>query len=160
MAFVKRLLVLTLVAASCAVPAASAASAPVTPPFIQQLVNKKAGVLAYTPTRVPFRHRYVGYRWDAASGILALRYADRRFPLDGRHTVTFTADRFGGTAARCGDGRLKTLQLDGNKVYWDGRVAWRCVRGSDGRLVKLAAAGPNLPDVAIGRVVASAKRIR
>jgi hypothetical protein len=155
---VKRLLVLAILAAIAAAPSASAA-APVTPPFIQQLVKKKAGALAYTPTRVPFRYRYAGYRWDAAKRILTLRYADRRFPLDGRHTVTFTAARFRGTVAGCGDARLKTLQLDGNKVYWDGRVAWRCVRGTGGRLVKLAASGPNLPDVALGRVVASAKRI-
>jgi hypothetical protein len=51
------------------------------------------------------------------------------------------------------------MQLDGNKVYWDGAVAWRCVRGRDGRNVKLAATGPKLPDTALGIVVASAKRL-
>jgi hypothetical protein len=77
----------------------------------------------------------------------------------GPEPASLTARRFGGTLASCGDGREKTLQMGGNKVYWDGEVAWRCVRGADGRAVKLAASGPNLPDVALGRVVASGKRV-
>jgi hypothetical protein len=138
-------------------PAAAAKSTPVVPPFIQQLTQAKAGVLAYVPTRVPFRYRYVGHRWNGR--VLEIRVADRRFRLDRRHSVAFTAQRFRGTLASCGSGRERTLQMGGNKVYWDGAVAWRCVRGSDGRLVRLAASGPNLPDVALGRVVASGKRV-
>ena len=129
---------------------------PVVPPFIQKLVRAKAGGLAYVPTRVPFRYRYVRYDWKGR--VLTIRIADRRFPLDGRRSLAFTARRFGGTLASCGDGREKTLQMGGNKVYWDGEAAWRCVRGPDGRAVRLAASGPNLPDVALGRVVASGKR--
>jgi hypothetical protein len=136
---------------------AAAKSTPVVPPFIQQLAQAKAGVLAYVPTRVPFRYRYVGYGWNGR--VLEIKVADRRFPLDGRHSVAFTARRFRGTLASCGAGRERTLQMGGNKVYWDGAVAWRCVRGWDGRLVRLAASGPNLPDVALGRVVASAKAV-
>jgi hypothetical protein len=49
--------------------------------------------------------------------------------------------------------------MGGNKVFWDGTVAWRCVAGPGGRLVKIAASGPNLPDVALGRVSASGKRV-
>ena len=73
--------------------------------------------------------------------------------------LRFTAEPFAGTLASCADGKQKTLQLDGNKVYWDNAVAWRCVRGTDGKLVKLTASGPKLPDVALGIVVASGKRI-
>jgi hypothetical protein len=139
-----------------AAPVAAARSTPVVPPFIQQLAQGRAGALAYVPTRVPFGYRYVGYRWSGR--VLEIRVADRRFPLDGRHSLVFTAQRFRGTLASCGSGREKTLQMGGNKVYWDGADAWRCVRGTDGRLVRLAASGPNLPDVALGRVAASGKR--
>jgi hypothetical protein len=152
------LAVLAVLAAVALVPASLSAATPrpVVPPFIQKLVLAKAGGLAFVPTRVPFRYRYVGYGWNGRE--LRIKVADRRFPLDGRHTLAFTARRFGGTLASCGNGREKTLQMGGNKVYWDGKVAWRCVRGRGGRLVKIAAAGPNLPDVALGRVVASGRR--
>jgi hypothetical protein len=150
------LAVLAALAVAALLPASLSAANPVVPPFIQKLVRAKAGGLAYVPTRVPFRYRYVGYGWKGR--VLTIKTADRRFPLDGRHSLAFTARRVGGTLAGCGDGREKTLQMGGNKVYWDGEVAWRCVRGSDGRVVRLAASGPNLPDVALGRVVASGKR--
>jgi hypothetical protein len=152
------LAVLAALAVAALLPASLSAAKPnpVVPPFIQKLVRAKAGDLAYVPTRVPFRYRYVGYGWKGR--VLTIKIADRRFPLDGRHSLAFTARRFGGTLASCGDGREKTLQMDGNKVYWDGEVAWRCVRGSEGRAVRLTASGPNLPDVALGRVVASGKR--
>jgi hypothetical protein len=131
---------------------------PVVPPFIQGLIRTKARALAYAPTRVPFRYRYVRYRWDRTRGVLTITLADRRFPVDGRRSIAFTAQRFGGTLSTCGNGREKTLQMGGNKVYWDGEAAWRCVR-VDGRLVRIEGVGPNLPDVALGRVVASAKRL-
>jgi hypothetical protein len=152
------LAVLAALAVAALLPASLSAAKPnpVVPPFIQKLVRAKAGGLGYVPTRVPFRYRYVGYGWKGR--VLTIRIADRRFPVDGRHSLAFTARRFSGTLASCGDGREKTLQMGGNKVYWDGEVAWRCVRGSGGRAVRLAAAGPNLPDVALGRVVASGKR--
>jgi hypothetical protein len=139
-------------------PASAAKPKPVVPPFIQQLARAKAGPLAYVPTRVPIGYRYAAYRWSGR--VLTIRLADRRFPVDGRHSISFTAERFGGTFAGCGNGREKTLQMGGNKVYWDGTLAWRCVRGVRGGLVRLAASGPNLPDVALGRVVASGARQR
>jgi hypothetical protein len=153
------LAVLAALAVAAFLPASLSAAKPnpVVPPFIQKVVRTKAGSLAYAPTRVPFRYSYVGYGWK--DRVLTIRVADRRFPLDGRRSLTFTARRFGGTLASCGDRREKTLQMRGNKVYWDGEVAWRCVRGSDSRAVRLAASGPNLPDVALGRVVASGKRV-
>jgi hypothetical protein len=153
--------VLAALAIAAVLPASASAAKPkpVVPTFIQKLIRAKAGTLAYVPTRVPFGYRYVRYRWDAARRVLTITLADRRFPVDGRHSIEFTVTRFQGTLAGCGGGREKTLQMGGNKVYWDGTLAWRCVRGSDGRLVKIAATGPNLPDVALGRVVASGKRV-
>lgn len=146
-----------MVAASLPASATAAKPRPVVPPFIQKVVRAKAGVLAYVPARVPFGYRYSAYRWNGR--VLTITLADRRFPADGRHSIAFTAQRFGGALASCGDGREKTLQMGGNKVYWNGEVAWRCVRGSNGRLVRMAASGPNLPDVALGRVAASGKRV-
>lgn len=157
----RTLSVLAALAIASLVPASVSAAKPqpVVPPFIQKLVRAKAGALAYVPTRVPFRYRYVRYRWDGARRVLTITFADRRVTVDGRHSITVTTRPFGGTLASCGNGREKTLQMGGNKVYWDGEAAWRCVRGSNGRLVRIAAAGPNFPDVALGRLVASAKRV-
>ena len=154
----RALVLAAAIAVAAFVPTSLAAAKPqpVVPPFIQKLVRAKAGALAYLPTRVPFRYRYVGYGWRG--GVVTIKVADRRFAIDGRHSLAFTARRFGGTLATCGAGRQKTLQMDGNKVYWDGASAWRCLRGTDGRLVRIAASGANLPDVALGRVVASGKR--
>jgi len=156
----RRVALTALLALGLAVPASSARTEPVVPRFTQRLVKLKAGSLAYVPTRVPFRYRYLSYGYDKVRRIVTIRAADRRYPLNGRHTLVFTARRFAGTLASCGEGKQKSFQLDGNKVFWDGTLAWRCVRGPDGKLVRLAAAGPNLPDVALGQVVASGKRIR
>jgi hypothetical protein len=157
-----RILAVSVALAVVAVAGASASAAkpkPVVPTYIQSLLRAKAGSLAYVPTRVPFAYRYVRYRWDAPRRLLTITLADRRFPVDGRRSIAVSARRFGATPARCGDGREKTLQMGGNKVYWDGTVAWRCVRGPGGGFVRIAASGPNLPDVALGRVVASGKRV-
>lgn len=132
-----------------AAPASVAATQPLMPTFVQQLVKRKTGPLAYAPTRAPFRYRYESFTWE--STVLTIRLLDRRYENASRHRVTFTARRFSGD---CAAGKLKTFQLDGNRVYWDGTVAWRCVRG-----VKLSASGPNLPGVALGQVVASVKRL-
>jgi hypothetical protein len=154
----RALILAAAVAVGALLPASleAARPQPVVPEFIQNLVRVKAGALAYVPTRLPFRYRYVGYSWRG--GVVTINVADRRFPLDGRHSLAFTARRFGGPPATCGAGRQKTLQMGGNKVYWNGASAWRCLRGTDGRLVRIAASGANLPDVALGRVVASGKR--
>lgn len=153
-----RALILFAGLAVMALPAQAASAEPkeLVPPFIQNLVRAKAGSLAYIPTRSPLGYRYSAYRWNGR--VLTVKLADRRFPVDGQHSIAVTAQRYAGTLASCGNGREKTLQMGGNKVYWDGALAWRCVRGSNGRLVRLAASGPNLPDVALGRVVASGKR--
>ncbi len=132
--------------------APAAAGTPLVPPFIQALVKQKAGAQAYVPTRAPFRYTYLSYSWNAVDKILVVRLADRRYPNRAAHTVTFSVHRFAGD---CAAGNQKSYQVDGNKTYSDAGVAWRCLRG-----VKLLAAGPNLPDVALAQVVASAKQIR
>src|SRR6059036_3571027 len=88
---------------------AAAASSPVVPPFVQQLVVGKAGDLAYVPTRLPFRYRYRSYRYDPATRMLTLRFADVRFPPGAKHSLAFTAEPFRGALETCG-GRQKTLQ--------------------------------------------------
>ncbi len=125
-----------------------ATPAPVVPPFIQHIVKRKAGERAYAPTR-GFGYRYRSYAWRG--GRLTIRLVDPRYPNAAKHTVLFAAARYHGT---CDAGKLKTLQLDGNRVYWDGTTAWRCLRG-----VKLSASGPNLPDVGLGRFVSLARRL-
>jgi hypothetical protein len=127
------------------------------PAFIQHLVQRKARELAYVPTRAPLHYSYYSYR--LRDGRLTIRLVDRRYRLDGLNSVFFDVQRFRGPLASCATGKRKTMQLDGNKVYWDGIVAWRCVRTPAGHLVKLSATDPNLPDVALGIVVASGKRI-
>ena len=152
--------ILLLAAAALAVPAAAAhASTPTVPPFIQKAARAKAGALTYAPTRLPRKYAYLRYRWLPASRQLTFWFADSRYPVNGKHSLAFTSEPFAGTLASCAGGKQKTLQLDGNKVYWDEGVAWRCVTGADGKLVKLLASGPNLPDVALGIVVASGKRL-
>jgi hypothetical protein len=94
-----------MVSVALAVVAFTAASAsaarpkPVVPAFIQTLVRAKAGTLAYVPARVPFGYRYVRYRWDGPRRLLTITLADRRYPVDGRHSIAFTARRFGGSLA-------------------------------------------------------------
>ena len=138
-------------AASLAAPAAAAAR-PLVPTFVQRLVAKRAGEVAYVPTRAPFRYTYLSYTFAPRTRTLTIRLADRRYANRAAHTIAFTARPFRGD---CSAGNQKSFQIDGNKVYSDAGVAWRCLNG-----VKLLAAGPNLPDVALAFVVASGKRVR
>ncbi len=144
---------LPIVAAALAVALAgpAAAAAPLVPPYIQRLVKQKAGPQAYVPTRAPFRYSYLSYAWNGRDRILVVRLADRRYANRAAHTVSFSVHRFAGD---CAAGNQKSYQLDGNKVYSDAAVAWRCVDH-----VKLVASGHNLPTVALGQVVASGKRV-
>ena len=155
-----RILALSTLAALALAPAAAAGPSPLVPPFTQNLIRARAGALAYAPTRSPFGYRYLSYSWSPSARILHVRLHDRHYrPGNARHTATFTATWFKGSLTSCADGRQKTIQYDGNKVYWDNGVAWRCVRGAGGRNVKLLAAGPTLPDVALAQIVSSGKRL-
>jgi hypothetical protein len=148
------------VLAALALAAPAAAATPVVPVSVQSQIHARAGVAAYVPTRVPFRYRYRAFSFDRSTGILTIRFADIRY-LGTKHPrrLYFSVQRYTGSLAQCGSGRQKTLQLDGNKVYADASVAWRCQRTPRGPIVKITVSGVSLPDVALGRVVASAKRL-
>jgi hypothetical protein len=150
---------LALLAALAAASAAPATPTPAVPPFVQGLLVRRADGLAYAPTRLPFRYAYRSYGWDESRRVVTIRFGDVRFPAQARRTLVFTAEPFRRPLARCGDGRVSTLQMGGNKVYWDGTVAWRCVRAAGGRSVRLAAVHPTYPKFALGALVASARRV-
>jgi hypothetical protein len=155
-----RILTLSALALLAFASTAFAGPSPLVPAFTKLLVAKKAGALAYAPTRSPFGYRYLNYSWSPTKRTLAIRLHDKHYrPGNARHTATFTASWFGGTLSSCGNGKQKTIQYDGNKVYWNGKTAWRCVTGPGGRTVKLAATGPTLPDVALAQIVSSGKRL-
>jgi hypothetical protein len=136
-----------------------AVSTPLVPAPVQKQVRAEAGPLAYVPTRAPAGYRYLSFGWDAGERQLTIRLHDRHYAVtNANRTVEFTAQRFAAPLTSCADGKLKTIQYDGNKVYWDGETAWRCVRGTKGN-VRLAAAGPNLPDVALAQIVSSGRHL-
>ena len=110
-------------------------------------------------TETGFGFCNVVFGWDAGERQLTIRLHDRHYAVtNANRTVEFTAQRFAAPLTSCADGKLKTIQYDGNKVYWDGETAWRCVRGTKGN-VRLAAAGPNLPDVALAQIVSSGRHL-
>jgi hypothetical protein len=133
---------------------------PVVPPFIQHVIVQKAGPLAYMPTRAPFGYRYLSYTWDAAGQRLTIRLHDKHYAVSNTNrTVAVTVERFGGPSATCGDGNEKSYQVDGNKVFSaGGDLAWRCVRGAGGRIVKILAVGRNLPASTLAIVASSVRR--
>jgi hypothetical protein len=150
-----------LVVACAAVLAAPAAAArgPQVPAFTLRLVQAKAGDAAYLPTRVPLGYRYE--RWQLLGGKLVLTF---------KHKAS--ADRFRFQVERLPQGMgcdlqgsfHRTLQMDGNKVYYGGErgewIAWRCVtspRTKRQYVLSVHSRGP-LPDVALARVAASGKR--
>jgi hypothetical protein len=133
----------------------------VVPPFIQQVVEHRAGPLAYVPTRAPFGYRYLSYTWDAGAHRLTVRLHDKHYAATNpNRTVAVTAQWFSAPAAQCGTGNEKSYQVDGNRIFSSGAdLAWRCVRASNGRLVKIVAAGKNLPASTLAIVASSVKRI-
>jgi hypothetical protein len=126
---------------------------PVVPVSVQQAIVRRAPALAYVPARVGFGYRY--RHWSFAGSAVRIWFANRA----GKEIVFVAARR----AGPCANGSEKTFQMAGNKVYWGHRAeeqeAWRCLNG-----VQLVAATPQPPtafaDVGLGRVVASAHRIR
>ena len=74
---------------------------------------------------------------------LTVRVHDKHYKLSNtNHTVAMTVEYFNGTLTTCGDGNEKSYQVDGNKVWSSGdNLAWRCVKGAKGRIVKILALG-------------------
>jgi hypothetical protein len=134
-----------------------AATGPRVPESVQAGIKSRAGILAYVPTRTAIGFHYSGWRYGQSS----LRIGFRN---KAGWEITFVATPLRG---RCRAGMVKSFQLDGNKVYWSssagGQQAWRCVAGSGGRQVRLAAESAQPPtkfaDVGLGVVAASGKRI-
>jgi hypothetical protein len=130
-----------------------AAPPPIVPLSVQHAIVRRAPALAYVPARIATGYRY--RHWAFAGSAVRIRFANRA----GKEIVFVAARR----AGPCTDGREKTFQMAGNKVYWGQRAeeqeAWRCLNG-----VQLVAATPQPPtafaDVGLGRVAASAHRIR
>jgi hypothetical protein len=131
------------------------------PPYVQHLLELRAGALAYAPTRGPSGYRYQLFAWNAAARRLTVRLQDRHYkPSNANRRVAVTVQWSGRPLARCGDGNEKSYQVDGNRVFSSGDdVAWRCVRGSNGRSVTIVAAGKNLPTAALAIVASSVKRL-
>ena len=139
--------------------AAQAASAPPVPPSAQAKIHDRAGAEAVVPTRLVsgMHYRFRISSFNTKMKTLSIRFADLRF-APGQRVLYFTVTPFKPGMANCSDGKQKTIQYDGNRVYWDGTNAWRCINGPKGT-VKVSARGAKLPDVGLARVVASAKRI-
>ena len=147
-------LALAVVTSAVGVGTATAAP-PAVPATAQARLVRAHPELAAVPTRLPLRTAFVGWRYDARTGTVVERFRDERFPGDATHALTVTVRRFAGT---CATGKARTLQMGGNRVYVDatGTVVWRCL-GQPG--IKVVGTGPSLPDVGLGRVVASVKRL-
>jgi len=134
---------------------------PLVPPAIQHVIEHKAGPLAYVPTRSPFGYRYLSYSWSNGGKQLTVRLHNRHYATSNTNrTVVVTARYADGSLAACGSGNEKSYQVDGNKVWSaGGDTAWRCVRGAQGRVVKIVATGKNLPASTLAIVASSVKRL-
>ncbi len=65
---------------------------PLVPPFIQHVIEQKAGPLAYIPTRASLGWRYSGYSWNPTTKQLTVRVHDKHYKLSNtNHTVAITA---------------------------------------------------------------------
>jgi hypothetical protein len=129
------------------------------PTFTLHRIQASFGDSAYLPTRLPLGYAYE--RWQRVNGNLVVSFKQRR----GNDRFTFQVEKLAnGTACDLGGAFHKTLQMDGNKIYYRGEagewIAWRCVtspRTNARYLLSVHSRGP-LPDVALARVAASGKR--
>jgi hypothetical protein len=138
---------------------ASAAKTSMVPLFVQNLIVKRSPSLAYVPTRIAApSFKYVAYQASATR-------VSETFAQTPKRKIVFTAIPY---SAPCADGKRTSFQLSGNKVYWaqldNTQMAWRCVTGSSGHQVRLAASSTLSPgqfaDEGLGVIVASALRVR
>jgi hypothetical protein len=149
-----------LVGAVLLLPASAlAARGAQVPTFTLHRIQANFGDSAYLPTRLPLGYAYE--RWQRVNGNLVVTFKQRQ----GNDRFTFQVRRLPkGTACDLGGAFHKTLQMDGNKVYYGGEagewIAWRCVaspRSATRYVLAVHSRGP-LPDVALARVAASGKR--
>jgi len=138
----------------------AAAAGPPVHAFALKMIQRYAGDGSYLPTRIPAGYRYL--RWELPAGNLVVTFWNKR----NHDQFTFQVRPLPkGMECDLQGSFHRTLQLDGNKVYyggWDGDwVAWRCVTSPKTHkryLLEVHSRGP-LPDVALARVAASGKRV-
>ncbi|HEY5294000.1 MAG TPA: hypothetical protein VIJ70_00825 [Gaiellaceae bacterium] len=137
------------------------ATTPVVPASIQHIAQRRAGSLAYIPTRAPFGYRYLSYTWNAATKQFAIRLHDKHYAASNtRRTVSVTAAWFNRPLAQCGIGNEKSYQVGGNKVFSAGSaLTWRCVQGAGGRIVRITSSGQNMPTSTLAIVASSVRRV-
>jgi hypothetical protein len=148
-----------LLAAALVTGVAQAASGAQVPTFTLHRIQAAFGDAAYLPTRLPFGYTY--NRWQRSNGHMLVVFKQKR----GTDSFDFQVERLPkGTACDLGGAFHKTLQMDGNKVYYRGEagewIAWRCLtspRTKTTYMLSTHSRGP-LPDVALARVTASGKR--
>jgi hypothetical protein len=150
--------------AGVAAASAAAAIAPVVPLHSQQAIKKRTNLYAFVPTRVGFGYRY--YAWKFQPGAKPAMRIWFRNKLQRSREITFVVSP---QAGPCAQGKEKSFQLDGNKVYWsqsaNEQQAWRCLSSPvNGKLIRLTAATSMSPrtfaDVGLGRIVASGRWVR
>lgn len=129
-----RLPLVTALMLTLACSTAAAATAPVVPTRSQHAIHARTAQFSYVPARLPTGWRYYKWSFRSAPRTLSIVFRDRA-----ARELTFDVSQQDGA---CAEGREKTFQLDGNKVYWaqgaDGQQAWRCVTGTTDRLVRIA----------------------
>ena len=139
------------------------ASHPV-PAAAERQIAAHAGLESYAPARMLTGWHFVG--WHYVPGELRISFADRS-----HRQVTFVVTPL--HTAHCADGKQKTFQLAGSRVYWSQvtdptveyqQQAWRCLEHPSGRWLRLVATSQvppaKLAGVGLGRVVASGRLIR
>ena len=160
----RRVIVVALLTIGAYAASASAAITPVVPLHSQQAIKKRTNLYAFVPTRVGFGYRY--YAWKFQPGAKPALRIWFRNKLQKSREITFVVSPQTGP---CTQGKQRSFQLDGNKVYWAQRAteqqAWRCVRSPvNGKPIRLTAATPmstrTFADVGLGRIVASGRWVR
>lgn len=144
------------------VPVAAALAVTFTPAWsyvpagLRASLAKQEGGTLYLPARTVDFYRY---RSGASvhGDILTVQFRDRVRIHAGlwkwtNKTFAWQVRPYKGPDCRAWGNAQKTLQMGGNKVYWAPNVAWRCIKGHV--LTAIDDSG-RLPDVALGRVVAS-----
>ena len=160
----RRLALLGVIVAVTATGNASAAFVPawsyLSPALRAHLAAQSGGTL-FLPARTPY-----GYRYRAgatfASGVLTVPFTRRVRISQGvyrwtKDSFVWQARRHAGTCTTWAP-LGKTLQVDGNKVYWSSAsdVTWRCVTDRLGRHLVLSAYGKTaFAGVPLATVVAS-----
>jgi hypothetical protein len=140
--------------------AASQASASVIPKVIQAemrsiLEQSDALDYAFIPTYAPKRYVYAAFGGSPNESHITLS----RDGVGDPHSLYWTIGRYGRHLADCGEGKRRTLRVDGRTVYFRNGVAWRCLRAPSGRLVVVKVHGDGLSPQVLGAVAASAARI-